>query len=487
MGEAAEVDIAAWAAANKVPPIEVPRALSLAAALRKNPDAAEAAAVQFQRSPSALDRRVERINEQGESDANERAGAAEGGEGLQPAAGGSAGGGSASDAGARQGQAVGQDGAAAAQAEGQVGPTLYKTRREAQRAKRELGNELKLLKVKGGYIIRPMTEREIAASAKAGRRAMRSGVDVTKDSLSIALAKYGGINRESALRDLGLHRDDFKRQTMLIGRPLFPVAGGKNAEDALQSMIEDGYLRSGDSLRDLESKLGDELRGRKQYSMSHEYESPEQEPRGPFDDFEPADLDAAGYGRDVVDVQDATEDLLLDAERAGIDTEAAKEDAARRTQDESENAYHAELQASLRAALEALSRDGGEDAGADTGAARGSDADRGEAAGEARPSGVTPTPEELSAAARVLASARKLKTDSGAEAASQTPSEAELGPSVDDERPDSAESRSERSFRSPGEQEGEPSSSSGSPAAPSDAGPTQDAAPTVAKPRSDQP
>jgi hypothetical protein len=88
VGEDIAIDEADWRAANLLGSQDADRAKALARALRIDPQAAEAAAVQFNNQPRALDRAIDDIiNRKEADDANERQGAAEGGEGLQPPAG----------------------------------------------------------------------------------------------------------------------------------------------------------------------------------------------------------------------------------------------------------------------------------------------------------------------------------------------------------------------------------------------------------------
>ena len=106
----------------------------------------------------------------------------------------------------------------------------------------------------------------------------------------------------------------------------------------------------------------------------------------PLADFTPEDLDSSGYDAASPEAQELTEAILADAEAAGIDTEALREDAARATEGKSDAEYHAEVQ---RAATEAIARHRQDAGRSDAEAARGSNQDRGEVAGDQGQEGLT--------------------------------------------------------------------------------------------------
>ncbi len=103
------------------------------------------------------------------------------------------------------------------------------------------------------------------------------GVDVTRDSLLVAIAKLGGINRESAARDAGVSEDDFAVDAGVFGSPVFRKKGGRNADDMRAALTELGYLRELDEfgrteLRELQNLISDEISGSPQYSFSYDYD-----------------------------------------------------------------------------------------------------------------------------------------------------------------------------------------------------------------------
>lgn len=95
------------------------------------------------------------------------------------------------------------------------------------------------------------------------------------DSLLVAIAKMGGINRESARRDAGVHPDYHRTASGVFGRPIFRLEGGHNADDMAQMLAEAGYLETDEhgrtTLHDLESAIANELGGNPVYSNAHDY------------------------------------------------------------------------------------------------------------------------------------------------------------------------------------------------------------------------
>jgi hypothetical protein len=95
------------------------------------------------------------------------------------------------------------------------------------------------------------------------------------DSLLTYIAKMGGIERESATRDAGVHADYFKHPSGVFGKPIFRKTGGRTADDMAGLLAEAGYLPLDEngkhSLRDLEEAIGSELAGQPVYSTWHDY------------------------------------------------------------------------------------------------------------------------------------------------------------------------------------------------------------------------
>lgn len=276
---------------------------------------------------------------------------------------------------------------------------VYQTRTAANAAR--TGNTQKLQKVKNGFILREMTDGEIDAAAKLAERAKRGKVsDPTKDDMGLALAKSGGLNRESASRDLGVHKDYFKTMPR-PGMPLFPRAGGMNAERAVEAMVEDGYLLPGSGLSDLEDKLGEHLGGNTQYSMRRDYSA-----EAPLADLTAEAVEDAGYMAASPQVQEITDQLIAEAEALGIDTDGIREDATKQIDpDAPQDTYLERVQEALRQAIATAQAPAPT---SDAAAARASGADRGEVAGGEGQEGLTgPTADSLRADAERAQSAEK--------------------------------------------------------------------------------
>lgn len=104
-------------------------------------------------------------------------------------------------------------------------------------------------------------------------------LDVTRDSLLVAIAKLGGINRESAQRDLSVADDELKAKVPVFGASsVFRLTGGRSADDMLGALTELGYMHQLDEfgraeLRELDDLVTAELRGgEEQFSMFFDYD-----------------------------------------------------------------------------------------------------------------------------------------------------------------------------------------------------------------------
>lgn len=110
---------------------------------------------------------------------------------------------------------------------------------------------------------------EPAETATAAPKA--AGLDVTRDSLLNAIAHLGGLDREAARQDLGVHADDWKTPSGIFGKPVFRKEGGLAPERMIEALTDNAYLMPGDGLHELEQKIADELHGEPQYSAHHDY------------------------------------------------------------------------------------------------------------------------------------------------------------------------------------------------------------------------
>ena len=96
-------------------------------------------------------------------------------------------------------------------------------------------------------------------------------LDPTQDSLLVAIAKLGGLDRESARKDLGVHQDNHKAESGVFGKPVFRKSGGLSADRMAEALAEHYYLPHDYSLHHLEDAIASELHGEPQYSWSHDY------------------------------------------------------------------------------------------------------------------------------------------------------------------------------------------------------------------------
>jgi hypothetical protein len=267
-------------------------------------------------------------------------------------------------------------------------PQVFKTRKAAEEAK--TGNTQRLRKVKGGYILRAATDKELEAADRAGRRlAGKQSVDVENDTLTAAIAKLGGLAMSERADTVG------KGNKNAGGRMLFTQTGRAVDEiaddlrilgyvpqaemdrDGGTTWLRDAIRAEFDGLRTFNSEAGTEWIEEAQRRYEDQMGDPSEDALA---DFTPDDLDDAGYTGASPEVQRATDELLAAAEALGIETEALREDAARMTADAAEDAYHAEVQRLAREAIAAARQDA---ARPDAEAARGSDTDRVEADGQA--------------------------------------------------------------------------------------------------------
>jgi hypothetical protein len=95
------------------------------------------------------------------------------------------------------------------------------------------------------------------------------------DSLLVAIAKLGGLSRESAHDHLGVHADDFRVKSGVFGKPVFRKTGGLPADAMAERLLELGYLRADEygkhDLRELEERIAQELGGDPHYSFAHDW------------------------------------------------------------------------------------------------------------------------------------------------------------------------------------------------------------------------
>jgi hypothetical protein len=284
----------------------------------------------------------------------------------------------------------------------EAAPTkVYKLRSAAEGAK--TGNTQRIKKVKGGYILRDATDKEMAAAEKAGKRLARGvPVDVENDSLLTAISKLGGIAMSERADTIGSGNRN------IAGKMLFREGGTPIDRLADEAMQEYGYIPAefrDDPARWLRDAIAAEYMGnRAHYSEQGTEWMQQEDPTAGLSDDELADfsayeLEQSGYNSVSPEAKALTEKLLAEAELAGIDTEAIREDAARLTEGQRADEYETAVQEGARQALAQALQDAGR---RNASAAQGSGSRDGEAAGDSGDEGQAealtleaPTPDML--------------------------------------------------------------------------------------------
>lgn len=119
------------------------------------------------------------------------------------------------------------------------------------------------------------SSEDIAKTAAERAKGNTKSLDPSNDSLLTAIAKLGGLARESAGQLLGVHADNFNHQSGVFGKPVFRAKGGLSADAMGEALAEAGYLLPSENarydLRELEDLIDAELRGSPQYSIAKQY------------------------------------------------------------------------------------------------------------------------------------------------------------------------------------------------------------------------
>lgn len=295
-------------------------------------------------------------------------------------------------------------------------PRVFRNRRNAERERDARGNEWKLRRVRGGFILRRKTDAELAAEARAGRR-LAAGASRDRSLLS-TIASGGGLN-------ISERADTIGEGNRNIGGKMLFTRTGRTVHQWAEKLLEAGFIPPGtDEVRWLQNAIQEEYAGRrKHYAMDDEESldadlearrlAAQGDEPDPLDPFDVADLQAEGYTEASPEVQAATEELIAAAEEAGIDIEALREDAARATEGQDDDAYQAELQARAKSAIEAARRGA---APSDAGAGGPGGEDRGGAADARGDAGAQAEAERLDdRLANLRAEGRKWFDDDAAE------------------------------------------------------------------------
>lgn len=122
-------------------------------------------------------------------------------------------------------------------------------------------------------------------------------VDPAVDSLFVAIAKLGGLDRDQVGSQWGLFKDERSPQP-LFGKPLLRREGGLSLDAMGEALAEEGYLPKDEHGKfdpaDLEGKFDAEYRGDTQYSVAFEYAAAANGEKRAGED---ADLENLGAGR----------------------------------------------------------------------------------------------------------------------------------------------------------------------------------------------
>ena len=195
---------------------------------------------------------------------------------------------------------------------------VFAKRRDAEKARDELGNEYRLQKVAGGYKLRPFTDREREAAYLAGERLRGGAVNVETDPLLVAISKLGGI----AMSERADTITEGNRN--VAGRMLFRKKG-LQLDMLAQRLDEVGYIPPDEYESDggvtwLRDAIGEEFAGRRQhFSMSGDQwmRQRQQQALGDAPDYDAhgithSEIEASGYLDEDEETQRAI-DAIVDA------------------------------------------------------------------------------------------------------------------------------------------------------------------------------
>jgi hypothetical protein len=122
-------------------------------------------------------------------------------------------------------------------------------------------------------------------------------LDETRDSLFVAIAKLGGINKAEVVSAWGIDPAD-KPRSGIVGKPLWRTGSdGLSIDGMAEALTQYGYLPTNENdqwdIRDFEELFGRELKGDAQYSTAYDVGAAQQPPKAGEEIINPAGLRAA--------------------------------------------------------------------------------------------------------------------------------------------------------------------------------------------------
>jgi N12 class adenine-specific DNA methylase len=247
----------------------------------------------------------------------------------------------------------------------------FKTRLAAGSARR-LQTGMRVKPVKGGFVLRPQTEKEGLATQAAARRLGGAGQRGKPEAAHELLARKGGMSKDT-MADLG-----FDANVRVGARWLFAGNGGMTLGQATEALQQEGFMEGTDDNQMIEliqrsakfsPKYTPEGYERiaqaeantrfEDYLTAQQEAAQEESARRDAEDYDPFPLpegyteaDAAAADFDSASGQEQTAFLaFLNAAKAeGIDTEAITEQAAQQTQDGTDDDFRSTARTLVEAA-----------------------------------------------------------------------------------------------------------------------------------------
>jgi hypothetical protein len=113
---------------------------------------------------------------------------------------------------------------------------------------------------------------------KGARAGSPEYVDETRDSMFVAIAKLGGIDRDQLIGEWGMDPAEKARaETGFGGKRMVDSPKGRSIDDMGMALAERGYLTTDDDgrydMHEFEEKFFDSLRGTEHYSYAFDYDA----------------------------------------------------------------------------------------------------------------------------------------------------------------------------------------------------------------------